>query len=184
MKNGICFALTVAAFAWSACNNNDYNDDNSASNGADVSFMANSAYASRAEIETSQLAASQAASDSVKMFGQMMVDEHTMALNELESIANDLQVNLPTTLDNDHQQWKEKLTAMSGSKFDSAYIAGQIADHKTASMIAQLEIANGKASQVKNYASKYLSRINMHLQRADSIAKMLNDTTQNNSGPQ
>jgi putative membrane protein len=193
MKKRIYFAFAIAAFAWSACDtsNNDNNNNADATNGTDVSFMANTAYTNHAEIALGQLAATRALNDSVKMFGQMMVDEHTTAQSDLESLANQLKVNLPDSFDNDHQQLKTKLMSLSGSKFDSTYIVSQINDHTNAITMFQLEINNGKAVQAKNYANKYLSHIKMHLQRADSIAKMLNDTTQtpidttnNSSGPQ
>jgi putative membrane protein len=200
MKKRIWFALSLAAFAWSACNNSDYSNSNKKTlTSSDKYFILNAANANRAEIDIGQLAVSNASSDtahsnpkggmeqdSVKAYAQMMVDDHTQAQNELQSIANDWNVTLSTSLDPQHADLKNRLSSMKGMAFDTAYIQSQITDHQTAIAFFESEVNRGTAPQVLNYANKYLPILRMHLQKADSIAKILgsnaNDTT-NTSSP-
>jgi putative membrane protein len=179
MKQMIFCAIAITVLVWSACD--DDNDDEKRINETDKGFMINAAYANRAEIDAGQLAVSRSLDDSVKKFGQMMIDEHTTALNELENIADDRNVNLPDTVDAEHRQLKQQLMAMSGYAFDSAYIQGQIDDHQKAISLFESENSNGKEQQVKNYAGKYLPHIRMHLEKANSIADQIKDDNNNNN---
>jgi putative membrane protein len=204
MKKRICFALCLAAFAWSACNNSDSNNSNMKTlTSTDKYFILNAANANRAEIDIGQLAVANATSrdtttnsnpnngsqqDSVKAYAQMMVDDHTQAQNELQTIANDWNVTLSSSLDAQHTDLKNRLSSMKGMAFDTAYIQSQIADHQTAITFFESEVNHGTEKQILNYANKYLPILRMHLQQADSIARLLNggsnsnDTT-NNSNP-
>jgi putative membrane protein len=195
MKKRICLALSLAAFAWSACNNND-DKSTPGINVADRSFITDAANANQNEIALGRLAISNARGntdttnneskdsvkeDRVKMFAQMMIDDHTEAMNELQSIANTYGVTLPSTLDRKHDQLVQELTSMKGMTFDTAYIKSQIQDHQNAISFFESEINYGTSQQVVSYANKYLPAIKMHLQRADSIAKILSDTTNNSN---
>jgi putative membrane protein len=53
--------------------------------------------------------------------------------------------------------------------FDTAYINSQVKDHQAAVNLFQSEISAGATQSVKDYASKYLPHIQMHLNMADSI---------------
>jgi putative membrane protein len=179
MKKILFCAMAITVFMWSAC---DDDDDEKRINETDKSFMINAAYANRAEIDAGQLAVSRSSDDSVKKFGQMMIDEHTTALNELENIADDRDVNLPDSVDAEHRQLKQQLMSMSGYEFDSAYIQSQIKDHQKAISLFESENSNGKEQQVKNYASKYLPHIRMHLEKANSITAQIKDNNNNSGG--
>jgi putative membrane protein len=65
------------------------------------------------------------------------------------------------------------LNSLSGRSFDTAYINSQIKDHQKTLSIFQMEINDGDNQNVRNYASKYLPHIQMHLQKADSLSRAL-----------
>jgi putative membrane protein len=176
MKKIIFCALVITGFVWSACNDDN---DNKAINQTDKDFLINAAYGNHAEIDAGQLAISKSSSDSVRNFGQMMVSEHTAALDELKSIAKDLNTNVPDAADSKHRQLKQQLMTMSGAQFDSAYIQSQISDHQKTDSLFESEASNGKEQRVKDYANKYLPNIRTHLQRANSIASQLNNNNNN-----
>lgn len=55
-------------------------------NDVDTNFMVQAAYSNLAEIDAGALAASKGQKDSVKMYGAMMVQEHTLAHTELKAL--------------------------------------------------------------------------------------------------
>jgi putative membrane protein len=67
----------------------------------------------------------------------------------------------------------DTLRGLSGRMFDSVYIMNQIKDHQAAISDFQNEISEGNQSDVINYANKYLPKLQMHLQIADSIATVM-----------
>lgn len=166
MKKLFYLALAIASISWSACDNDE--DDNDLK-GVDKTFATNAAHANAAEIDLGQLAATKGTLEGVRMYGQMMVNEHTTAMNELKGIVNGRGVTLPTVPDQQHQQLKQQLMNLNGMAFDSAYIHNQVIDHQNTQTLFQNEQSQGKDQRLKDYATKYLPHIQMHLQKADSI---------------
>ena len=152
----------------SACD--DDNDDNDDLHETDRTFMVNAAMANKAEIELGAIAASKGQAEGVKMFGSLMVQEHQTALDELNEIADDEDVDLPNTLDQKHQQLKQQLLSLNGYTFDTTYIRSQIMDHEQAIELFENEAAYGRERRIKEYANKYLPHIKNHLHKADSIS--------------
>lgn len=126
-----------------------------------------------AEIMAGQLAATKGNSSDVRSFGQMMVTEHGQAQSDLQTLASNVGVTLPDSVDAEHQALMARLNALTGYSFDTAYINSQVKDHQKTLTIFQSELTDGRKQEVINYASLYLPRIQMHLQKADSISKVL-----------
>jgi putative membrane protein len=159
------------------CNGcNDDNNDKKSLNTTDQNFVQKAALANKTEIEMGQLAATKGNTQMTRDFGQHMVNEHTIALNELKSIGDKFNnIVLAEDLDQQHQQIQQTLNGLSGYSFDSLYIASQIVDHQTTKTLFETEATSGTEQSVKDYASKYLPHINEHLQKADSIKNVLVD---------
>jgi putative membrane protein len=164
-------ALLATMVVASACDDDD--DDNKDLSQQDKNFITQAAYGNRAEVELGSLAASKGSHDAVKMYGTMMVTEHSKALEDLEDIADDFDADFPEGLDAEHQQKKQMLSALSGYSFDTAYIHSQIKDHEKTEALFETEASNGKEQRLKNYANNLLPHIRMHLQKADSISTVL-----------
>ncbi len=62
---------------------------------------------------------------------------------------------------------------LSGYSFDTAYINSQVKGHQEVAALFEKETNDGKEARLKNYAEKLLPHIRMHLTRADSIRKVL-----------
>ena len=78
------------------------------------------------------------------------------------------------SVDSQHTALLQTLQGLSGREFDSTYIVNQIADHQKTVDDFQAELNAGSKTEVKDYANKYLPKIQMHLQQADSIATVMN----------
>ncbi len=99
-------------------------------------FIEKAAIANMAEIQLGQLAATNAQDPQVKQFAQMMVSEHTQALDQLRSAAGSS--TLPSSLDKKHQKLHDKLSKLQGAEFDRAYIDAMVDAHKdTAKLLSK-----------------------------------------------
>src|SRR2546430_12126882 len=66
---------------------------------SDQKFVMEAAKGGMAEVELGKLAQDKAASEQVKNFGKRMVDDHGKANDELQKLAKDKNITLPTDLD-------------------------------------------------------------------------------------
>ena len=135
----------------------------------DHDFMMEAAMGGMMEVELGRVAAQKGMSDSVKQFGQRMVDDHSKANTELTTLASSKGITLPTALDDKHRKDVTKLSAMSGAEFDRAYMKMMVSDHKKD--VSEFEKQSTKATDpdVKAFATNTLPTLKDHLQQATTI---------------
>lgn len=136
------------------------------------SFVEDVAMSDMFEIESGQLASSQAASTKVKSFGQKMVDDHTKTTNDLKKLIDDekVEVKLPASLDEDHQAKLDKLQALTGDAFDRAYIPMQVSAHEKAVDLFQNYADTGENADLKQWAQNTLPALKGHLDEAKQLS--------------
>jgi len=139
---------------------------------SDKKFVDEAAQVGMAEVKLGQLATEKASSEDVKKFGQMMVDDHTKANDELKAFAQKKMVDLPTDLGK-HQKTYDKLSKLSGSDFDKEYMEAMVKDHKEDVSEFEKQAARGQDSELKAWAAKTLPTLQMHLQHAQDLHKAL-----------
>ncbi|HEV7424559.1 MAG TPA: DUF4142 domain-containing protein [Candidatus Paceibacterota bacterium] len=137
---------------------------------ADQSFFNQASQANLAEIAAGKLAETKG-NAKVKSLGKQMVTDHTTAQNELVALAKKESITIPMSPDAEHKQTLADLNKLSGKSFDSAYMAGQLADHKTAVALFSEESVNGSDPGAKAFATKYLPKLKMHLQMFQGTMK-------------
>jgi putative membrane protein len=135
----------------------------------DVAFAMKAAQGGLAEVQLGKLAAEKAGSADVKSFGQMMVDDHTKANDQLKSVAEKENITLPTTLKPKDQSLYDKLQNMSGPDFDKAYVKAMVKDHEEDVKEFQKEADKGKNEQIKQFASTTLPVLHTHLDKIKQI---------------
>jgi putative membrane protein len=138
-------------------------------NDMDNNFFKTITVANMAEIDSSRLALTKSQSTAVRDFAQKMIDDHTMASNEVAAVAAYKQVMLPSQLDSQHQVILDDLKGKSGADCDKAYIDFQVKAHQETINADQDEANNGTDTQVKGLAAKLLDTLKMHLQMAEKI---------------
>jgi putative membrane protein len=169
------FLLSVAAsFLIFSCDKNNDNNNNETVSAQDQAFISQAALANTAEVQAGQVASTTADSSVIQMFAQQMVSDHTTAQTDLKTLGNTVNVAVPDSLDSMHSSLLDTLKTLTGRAFDSVYITSQITDHQSAISSFQQEISSGNKSDVINYANKYLPKLQLHLQMADSIATVMN----------
>ncbi len=146
---------------------------------ADKKFVMEAARGGMAEVELGQLAAQKASSSEVKSFGQMMVDDHTKANDELKSLASGKGITVPTDLDAKSKAQKARLEKLSGEEFDRAYMRDMERDHRKDVAEFKRESASGKDQELKDWAGKTLPTLEKHLQHAEQTASAVGAGGQN-----
>jgi len=154
-----------------ACDKDDDNDKNTV-NATDKNFIMQATYGNKSEVAAGAIAASKGQRDSIKIFGQMMVTDHTMAQTSLDSIAGAVSVTPPAGPDSLHQAMAQQLLTLSGKTFDSVYINSQVTDHQKTISLFEDEIAHGQHQLVKNFANKNLPVIRMHYEMAVRLSSV------------
>lgn len=135
----------------------------------DRKFAMTAAMDGMTEVELGRLAAERGASDSVKQFGQRMVDDHSKANDQLKQWAETAGVTLPTALDAKHQALVAKMSGLSGAAFDKAYAKEMVKAHTKAVQLFQREADRGTDPGLKTFASSTLPTLREHLQMARSL---------------
>ena len=135
----------------------------------DSMFVLNAARGGMAEVQLGKLAAEQGNSNSIKDFADHMVTDHSAANDELEKLAKKKRITLPPGPSAKQKTLYNRLSALSGSAFDRAYIQAMIEDHQKA--VAEFTGASNNASDpdIKEFASHTLPTIADHLKMAQQI---------------
>lgn len=142
----------------------------------DSKMMSDLAHANIAEIETGKLALEKTQNAQVKKFAQQMIDDHTSALKELQTLAQAKGVTLPDGTDLKHKTMATALRVMSGNSFDSQYLkrAG-VGDHQATIELLEKAQKNATDPDLKAMASKMLPTVREHLKMAQEGVTAVSD---------
>jgi putative membrane protein len=183
MKNGFVAAAVLAMAtlpAWAAAQTPPLTSaqptpqaqhDAAKTQAGDAVFVKKMLEGGMAEVELGKLATQKAASDSVKQFGQRMVDDHTKAGDELKKIAQDMNITPPAAVAAKDKAEHDRLSKLSGEAFDRAYMRLMVEDHRKVANEVRIESRSGKDPDVKAWAAKTLPTIEEHLKQAEEANK-------------
>lgn len=130
----------------------------------DQLFVRQLAQGSMAEIALGKLADRKAGTDQIKSLARTLVDDHSKTNSKLSDLAKKLKIELPKEANRDQQAVNDRLSKLSGSDFDRAYVDSQIQDHQKAALLLQWEIGSGQDAGAKALARDTLPIILGHLQ--------------------
>ncbi|MES2400486.1 MAG: DUF4142 domain-containing protein [Pseudomonadota bacterium] len=138
---------------------------------ADAKLIADLAQANMAEVDAGKLALEKSGDDATKKFAQMMIDDHTAALGEVEKLATSKSVTLPTGPSVMQKTKATALKALSGKLFDKEYAkhAGVGAHESTVKLLRKIQ-KDGKDADLKALADKLLPKVEGHLAEAKTLA--------------
>jgi putative membrane protein len=136
---------------------------------ADREFIKKAAIGGLAEVEFGTLATQRAARPAVRDFGAKMVKDHGAMNAELATLAKSKGVEVPTTLDAEHQAVRDRLMALQGHDFDRAYMQEMVKDHTQD--VAEFEKASQTASdaELRGWADAKLPMLREHLALARDV---------------
>jgi len=142
--------------------------------GADQAFLKEAATGGLMEVELGKLATEKASSAEVKQFGQRMVDDHGKANQQLSTIAQQKNVQVPTELTGKAKGDYDRLSKLSGEQFDRAYMQLMVRDHRKDVSDFRKQSTSAKDADVKSFASQTLPTLEDHLKMAEQTQSSLN----------
>ena len=157
-------------------------------------FVSQMLMANMTEVELGKIALDRASNPEVKKFAQMMIADHSKSNKELQPIAQQLGVQMPTELGAKERSLADRLSKLQGAEFDREYMSAMVDDHQqdigevkpvarrstgTASEATGTSGTKGTAGtagmeqRVQQYAAKTMPILQKHLDHAQKIEKSL-----------
>jgi putative membrane protein len=133
-------------------------------------FVEKAAIGDMYEIQSSQMALDKTQDQQFRSFAQRIVNDHQQSSSELKSLAEGMQgVQVPTELDSKHKDMLGELTNASGAQFNQLYREQQLTAHREAVQLYRDYSQNGENTELKQFASKTLPKLQDHLQLAQNL---------------
>lgn len=141
-----------------------------------AAFVANASMGDLYEVEAGRIAAQRASSESVRAFGEMMVEHHTTAMHQMQSalmsseVARDLPDLQPAAeLDNRRRGMLKHLLEASAADFDKTYLDQQRLAHQETVTLHKGYAENGDNPQLRSLAMGGLPMVERHLRALERI---------------
>src|SRR4029079_8520195 len=134
------------------------------------SFASQAAIIGKAEIELGQIALKNTQDKDVRTYAERMVKDHSAADKKLKAIAAKENLQLPQSLDPEHEALKTKLQSLKGEDFDRAYVQAMAKGHDKA--VALFESASQQPQMpedLKQFAASTLPTLEQHKEMAHSL---------------
>jgi putative membrane protein len=133
-------------------------------------FASQAAIIGKAEIELGQIALKNTQDAGVRKYAERMVKDHGAADKKLKAIAAKENLQLPQSLDQEHESLKTKLQSLKGAEFDRAYVKAMANGHDKA--VALFESASQQTQmpgELKQFAASTLPTLEEHKEMAHSL---------------
>lgn len=124
------------------------------------------------EVESSRLAVERAPTPSIKAFAQKMIDAHTASTDRLKKDSASLGPAItPDPAPSAEQKQKlDALRSLTGTAFEQAYMADQVAAHEAALGVVRSYAENGSEPVLKRFAADAVKMVSDHLDEARGLA--------------
>lgn len=136
---------------------------------ADQKFAADAAKDSMAEIQLGKLALNKSDNAQIREFANRMIQDHTKANTQLESIAKSGNVVLPSEPGKKLADPMDKLSGLSGKEFDRSYVRDMVRDHEEAVRMFQHYERGSTNAELRQFAQQTLPVLQEHLALAKKI---------------
>jgi putative membrane protein len=147
---------------------------------ADRAFLEDAIQGNKAEIALGQLAQEKSQTDSVKQYGQLVVEHHTKLNEQFTGLANTVGVPPPAAVSKKQQATADRLAKISDAKkFDKEFIKVMISDHQANLRKYERMAKTAKNAELKKIAGEASSQIKEHLDKAKQIQTELKGVAQN-----
>ncbi len=129
----------------------------------DEAFVAKVSQGGMFEVKLGQVAADQGSTQDVRDQGNTETHDHTLVGDKLKSIANGIGITFPDTLDAQFQDRLDKLRALSGSAFDSAYLRAMEDIHAKDGAAFAMEARKGSDPRLRAFAAETHRIVERHI---------------------
>jgi len=181
--SSIWISLLAGICIFSSCTGNtptdakstaeDQNETNLKDNEADAQFLVNAAEMNTELINYSALVVAKAKNEQVKQLGKMIEESHSKSLRDLQDLAKNKTITLPTLASNDSNEEYKELNNKAANEFDVAYIDKVIKNHKEGIEKFEKAASSATDSDIKMWATSMLPTLRTHLDQALKCEKDL-----------
>ncbi len=133
--------------------------------GADRDFLVSTAQSATYELAVAKLAMTKTTQGDIKSYAHTMIADHESLNPRLHQVARQNNLQLPTTMTSDKRQSFDRLSALNGKDFDTAFVRDEADDNKNDTATEQKELAATDNAQVKAADTKH-TKIGETLQQA------------------
>lgn len=102
----------------------------------------------------------------ISAFAQQMIDDYSIALGELSTLARDKQVELPSLPDERQRKQTERMAGMSSTDFNSQYAQAAVIEQRATQKLLDQIIANSTDRDLQALAQKMQPRVQVQLRAA------------------
>lgn len=138
----------------------------------DQQFVEFAAQTDMVEANLGEKAANDATAQPIKDYGQMLVTDHTADYKQLQDLAKQANLTVPTAIDAEHNKAMivpfEKL---KGAAFDKKFAAEMVAGHTKAIAMYKKEADDAQNPVLKSYAQQALPVLQKHEEGAKDLGK-------------
>jgi putative membrane protein len=145
--------------------------------GRDRDFVRDVGVMNLAEVDMGRLATEHGSTDAVKKFAQLMIDDHTKALDALRTVASQHSLEIPAQADDKHRDKQDKLAKKQGLDFDKAYCDEMVDAHQD--LVGKLESRIDKAN-LAEYKAQMKDRVaGKRVEEKGQVIAILPETSDN-----
>jgi putative membrane protein len=131
-------------------------------------FLTDAVRGDLAEVKLGELAQQRGASEGVREFGKMLVEDHSKALKETAELAKDLDVIPPAQPSAEQTQKAAALERLSAAEFDREFAAEMVKGHQEEIAKYERQAQSGD-SKVAKLAEDLLPTLKEHLAAAQRL---------------
>lgn len=135
-------------------------------------FIASASLECMTEVQLGRLALDRGETESLRHFAHAMIDVYEKATADIAKVAARKSLPMPDTLDEEHQQFVERMGEKSGREFDLAYTSRMIDSHQMAITLFKRG-QRIKDPELSALASRALSTLEARLRRTNSFLQSI-----------
>ncbi len=133
-----------------------------------ATFTKKAAMDGMTEVELGKIALAKSQDSKIRKFAERMVADHSKANDQLAAIAKSKNIEVPKSLDSEHQAMIQSLNSKSGAAFDAAYSEHMAMAHAQA--LALFDGASMSAdADLAGFAKKTVPTLKEHKKMADAL---------------
>jgi putative membrane protein len=125
------------------------------------------------KVEASKLALEKTKDANIRAFAQAVIEEHGKSNRRLKDLVANAQLEsqLPTGLDKDHDAKLDELRKVDGPAFDRTYLDMLLKGHENALTLHQTYARGGQAEALRTFAASAGEAVERHLVELRSLTK-------------
>ena len=135
----------------------------------DHAFLVSTAQGATYELAVAKLALTKGTRNDIKSYAHTMITDHDSLNPELDQLAKQNGIDLPTTMTDAKQQSYNHLKALHGKAFDTAFVNDEAKDNGNDVATEQKEIASTDNASVKAFVNKLKQTDDKHAKTGELL---------------